>query len=86
LDDLETLNYDDLTAVAKLTSEPHYQTVMQVCAGCGWVVFGAMQWWGSSSKQAGKSSGQADQWAKRRNRLAAAAAAASKKESNSSAR
>lgn len=29
LDDLENLNYDDLTAVAKLTSEPNYQSVMQ---------------------------------------------------------
>jgi len=33
LDDLENLNYDDLTAVAKLTSEPNYQSVMQVGTG-----------------------------------------------------
>jgi hypothetical protein len=30
MDGLESLNYDDLTTVAKLTSEPHYQSVMQV--------------------------------------------------------
>jgi hypothetical protein len=39
MEDLSTLNYDDLTAVAKLTSEPHYQSVMQVGQGvtvCTW--------------------------------------------------
>lgn len=30
LDDLENLKYDDLTAVAKLTSDPHYQSIMAV--------------------------------------------------------
>lgn len=30
MEGLESLNYDDLTTVAKLTSEPHYQSVMQV--------------------------------------------------------
>jgi hypothetical protein len=34
MDGLEGLNYDDLTTVAKLTSEPHYQSVMQVRTGC----------------------------------------------------
>eukprot|EP00877_Chromochloris_zofingiensis_P012740 jgi/Chrzof1/771/Cz01g28080.t1 len=29
LDNIEELNYDDLRAVAKLTSDPHYQDVMQ---------------------------------------------------------
>lgn len=33
LDDLESLNYDDLTAVAKLTSDPHYNEVMVVSSG-----------------------------------------------------
>jgi hypothetical protein len=30
LDDLDSLNYDDLHAVAKLTSSPHYTDVMNV--------------------------------------------------------
>jgi hypothetical protein len=34
LDDLEMLNYDDLTAVAKLTSDPNYQDVMRVRCCC----------------------------------------------------
>jgi hypothetical protein len=32
LDDVEALNYDDLKAVAKLTSEARYGDVMQVGA------------------------------------------------------
>ncbi len=30
MDDIEALNFDDLTAVAKLTSEPRYNDVLQV--------------------------------------------------------
>lgn len=34
MESLSNLNYDDLTAVAKLTSDPHYQSVMQVGGDC----------------------------------------------------
>jgi hypothetical protein len=30
LDDLDSLNYDDLGAIAKLTADPHYKDVMTV--------------------------------------------------------